>query len=232
MAPFRSEKSYDRRRLLDRAARAARGRSRRKRRKAVALYRRVLTAEPDNPDLLRKLAPLLAQTDEAADACASYRRAASEFVERGFVDRAVGVYRDAVRALPHEASMWKEMAALELQRGRSADAVAALLEGRRGFRKRRQREDALALLWAARKIDPEHYALNMDLASLLARCGAGGRGVALLEGLIRAHPDREARVRARHFRIAPSPGAAWRWMRSALHQRGALQTGTRGRSSG
>ena len=107
---FRREESYDRRRILTRAARAARGRSRRKRRKAVELYRRVLEVEPDNPDLLRKLAPLLAQTDSAADACESYRRAATEFVERGFLDRAIGVYRDAVRALPQEVSIWKEMA--------------------------------------------------------------------------------------------------------------------------
>lgn len=212
MALFRSDESYDRRRLLNRAARAARGRSRRKRRKAVELYRRVLAAEPDNPDLLRKLAPLLAQTDEAADACASYRRAAHEFVERGFVDRAVGVYRDAVRTLPREVSMWREIAALELERGRRADAVAALLEGRRNFRRRKHREQALALLWAARKIDPTHLELNLDLALVLGRGGAGARGAALLEEVVPVHAAWETRIRARQFRVAPAPGSAWRWL--------------------
>ncbi len=219
MALFQRKESYDRRRLLDRAARAARGRSRRQRRKAVALYRRVLAVEPDNPDLLRKLAPLLAQTDEAADACASYRRAAQEFVERGFFDRAVGVYRDAVRALPHEVSMWKEMAALELQRGRRTDAVAALLTGRRGCRRRKHRDQALALLWAARKIEPTHLELNLDLAGLLARSGARPRALALLDEILPALPESEKRIRARQFRVAPGPGTAWRWLRSALGSR-------------
>ncbi len=212
MGWFRSEDHYDRRRLLNRAARAARGRSRRQRRKAVALYRRVLEVEPDNPDLLRKLAPLLATTDDAADACASYRRAAETFVERGFLDRAVGVYRDALRALPGEVSLWKEMAALELKRGRRADALATLLEGRRGFRGRNGREAAMTLLWLARKADPSNLDVGLDLALQLGKSGAGGRGVALLEELLPSHPGGETRVRARQLRIAPSPGALWRYL--------------------
>lgn len=212
MGWFHSNDSFNRRRLLERAARAARGRTRRSRRKAVALYRRLLELEPDNPDLQRKLAPLLARTDDAADACANYRRAAETFIERGFLDRAVGVYRDALRALPREMTLWKAMATLEMQRGRRADALATLLEGRSHFRGRKGREAAMTLLWLARKVDPAHLEVGLDLSLQLGKNGAGGRGVALLEELLPAHPECETRIRARQLRIAPGPAALWRYL--------------------
>ena len=61
------------------------------------------------PHITIDVAPLLARSDEVSDACVAYRRAAARFLERGFLERAIGVYRDAARALPGEASIWQEM---------------------------------------------------------------------------------------------------------------------------
>ena len=145
---------YDRRRNLERAALAARGRSKRKRRRAIALYREVLERDPSATDVHRKLAPLLARNGEGEAAARSYHTAADAYVKRGFVEQAIGVYREALVQLPRQVRFWSELAKLELERGRTADALKVLLEGRRVFRRRRDRAHAIALLLGLSLIIP------------------------------------------------------------------------------
>ena len=216
MGLFRRKASYDRARILARAARAARpGRGRRSKRRAIALYRQVLAVEPENPDLHRKIAPLLAQTKQVESAWTSYRRAAEALHKAGFSERAIGVHREAVRVLPRQVAAWKRLAELELERGRKPDALAALATGRRQFRSRRTRQHAIVLLTEAYKLDPTQIELIFDLASLLARTGARGRAMALLDALLVKRPAAATAIRARQFRIAPGPARAWQYLRAS-----------------
>ena len=216
MALLARRRQYDRRRLLDGAAKAARGRGRRKRRRAIALYREVLEREPHDPDLHRKIAPLLALDGERDAAGESYLTAARTFVERGFVDRAVGVVRDAVERMPRQVQFWSELARLEIERGRKPDAVAALLEGRRVFHRRGDRRAATALLMAAWRIEPTHLEAGLDLALQLSRAGERARALQVLEGL-RLEPVRALRrVRARQLRVAPGLASLGRYLRARL----------------
>jgi tetratricopeptide (TPR) repeat protein len=217
MALFRRKRSLDRNQILERAARAARRGGRRRRRKAVALYRQALEAEPDNPDLLRKIALLLVKSKDPSSACETYRQAIAELSNRGFFDRAVGVCHEALRYLPRAVLLWKDLAALEVKRGRRVDAVDTLLEGRRQFRGRRSRAEAMELLIAAHHIDPVHLTVNFDLASQLARSNDRPRALALLDWLVTAHPSHRRRIRAKQFRIAPGWRTAWQWFRSLFH---------------
>jgi tetratricopeptide (TPR) repeat protein len=212
MAWFARKKHYDRSRIVTAAAHA---RKRRKPRKAIALYRQVLEVEPDNPDLHRKIAPLLVQTKRADEAWASYRRAVEGLLRRGFLEQAIGVSREASDHLHRNPEVWRALAGLELQRERRADAVEVLLEGRRHFRSRRHRSEATRLLFDARKIDRHHFQANFDLAGLLARSGARPRAASLLEELVpRSKASQLRRIRARQLWIAPSPGTLWRWLQS------------------
>jgi tetratricopeptide (TPR) repeat protein len=216
MALLVRTRQYDRRRLLDRAARAALGRSGRKRRRAIALYREVLEREPHDPDLHRKIAPLLAREGDRDAAGASYRTAVATFVQRGFVDRAIGVVRDAVERMPRELEFWTELSRLELERGRKADAVGALCAGRRVFRGRRDRRAASALLTAAWRIAPDHLEVGLDLALQLRRAGARDRALQVLDGLPLAPARSLRRVRARQLRVAPGLGTLGRYLRARL----------------
>jgi tetratricopeptide (TPR) repeat protein len=211
--PFFGKKPYDRSDVLARAARAARRRGRRARRKAIALFREVVTREPQNADVQRKLAALLARDGQAAEAWTSYRRALADLSSRGFADQAIGLCREAAGCLPREASAWRELAALQLGRGRKADAIESLLEGRRHFRSRALRPQALELLREARKIDSLHVEAGLDLARLLARSGGRVPAVAILEELIAAHPVQARRLCAARLRIAPDLRSACRWLR-------------------
>jgi tetratricopeptide (TPR) repeat protein len=208
---FRRGQSYDRNRILNDARRAAgRGATA----KAIALYERVQEVEPHNPDVLRRLAVQRARAGQRAEAWRDCRAAAEVLVKRGFVDKAIGIYRDFATHLPDEISVWHALAELELERKRPPDAVAALLKGRRNFRSKRQRAEALSLLRRARQIDPTHFEANFELAALLIREGAPGPARRILEALAphtRTRRERR-RLRGRLFRLSPTPGAAWRWL--------------------
>ena len=204
------KKSYDRRRILSDARRAA-GRGHPG--KAIALYERVREVEPENADLLRRLAAQRARAGQRQEAWRDCRAAARGLVQRGFVDHAIGVYRDFASHLPGEAGVWEALSELELARARPSDAVDVLLKGRGFFHSRNQRQEALSLLRRARKIDPTHFEASFDLAGLLARCGAAVPAQRILGDLERHARGRDLRrLRGRLFRLSPGPRAAWRWL--------------------
>jgi tetratricopeptide (TPR) repeat protein len=214
MGLFSRDKGYDRTRLLDQAAKA---RKRGRLKAAVEAYQRVLAVEPRNADIHRKVAPLLARRRQHDAAWHSYRTAAEELVRNGFDEQAIGVYREAAGLLPRRKEIWGALAELELRRGRKIDAVAALLEGRRHLRRRRDRADAIALLVAVRKIDPHHARAGVDLAGLLARTGSRARALRLLDELAARARGRDLRrVRGQQLWLAPGFGSAWRWVRAGL----------------
>jgi tetratricopeptide (TPR) repeat protein len=211
---FGRRRPYDRRRLLAEAAKAQR---RGKLRKAIELYGRVLEVEPGNADLHRRLALLQARTRQGPEAWASYRRAAEGLAQQGFVERAIGVYREASDHFPREEGLWLALADLEMQRGRRADAVAALRTGRGHFRARADGARAIRLLERARAFDPADFETSFDLAGLLLRTEQRGRAIRLLAALApTAHGRQLRRLRARQLRASPGLRAAWRWLAAAL----------------
>jgi tetratricopeptide (TPR) repeat protein len=217
MAWFRRPKPYDRSRLL---AQAARARSKGNAKKAIANLQKVLEHEPTNADIHRRIAPLLATAKQPANAWASYRIAVASLIRAGFLDQAVGVLREAAGCLRRERCVWEELSEVEQQRGRPVDAHQALLDGRGQFRARRDRPDAIRLLLRARKLAPDHFDANYDLARLLVRSGARGPAARILAELAtRARGSELRRARRGQLLLAPSPGALWRWLRALAGSR-------------
>jgi tetratricopeptide (TPR) repeat protein len=218
MGLFTRTDAYDRARIL---ADAARAEQKKRRRKAIALYRRVLAFEPENADLHARLAPLLAQTGQTFDALQSYRHAAEGCLRSGRGERAVAVYREAARRLPGELEVWRALGDLLHAQDRDPEAILALLEGRRQFRSRELRPQAIFLLRRVRQIDAAHVDAVLDLAHQLARSRQVDESSLLLQGLAgRAKGRNLRRIRAAQFRIEPTPSRAWRWLRAALKTSG------------
>lgn len=212
-----ARKHYDRTRILRDAGRA-RGRGRRK--KALRLYRRVLDVEPGNDELLRKVAALYAETGQTSEAWDAYRQAALGMLSRGFLERSIGLLREAASHIPHEIEVWNQLADLELQRNRPLDSHSVLLEGRQHFRARKHYREAVLLLLRARKIRPRHFDTDYDLAGLLARAGARSQAHAILEQLVPDAQPRELRkLRTRQLVMSPTPAACWRWLRARFGRR-------------
>jgi len=210
---FRRRTRYDRREVLESAAREA---ARRRPRRAVALYRRVLFAEPANLDVHRQLAPLLAETGEPFEAWLSYRAVGRAHERHREFTGAREVYREAATRLPEKLDAWLCVARLERRLGDARAARAALLEGRRHQHGRGQRAQARFLLREALDLVPWDPPVVLDLANLLARSGRKAEARLWLEGLAarsRGAPLR--RVRGAQLRLSPSLSHAWRWLRTA-----------------
>ena len=220
---FGRSAGYDRKRILADAERArAKGRSRR----AVFLYRQVLAAEPNNVELHARIAPLLAKTGQRFDAWQSYRRAADALIEVKKAEDALRIYRDACERLPRQIEAWLQYARLERSRGRHAEARKALLAGRRHFRARSRRPEAIALLKTAREIDPWNAEVVLDLARLLARSRQQPEATSLLEQLAeRVSGSERRRVRRALWRMHPSLRNTWAWLRAGSAGDGATKTG-------
>lgn len=207
---------YDRARILDAAARA---RARKKRSRAIALYREVLFVEPRNSELHAKLAPLLAETGQDFDAWQSFRSVARASLREGHAEKALAVYREAAHHLPQEVQAWEAAARLLHKAGRRSDAIETLLEASRKFRAHRRRPQAVHLLRRARELDAWHFEVVRDLAKLLAASRQRTEALRLLEGLAdHTVGTRLRQVRAAQFRLSPGPGAFWRWLRQAVRR--------------
>ncbi len=211
------KEEYDRTQTL---ARAARAEARRRHRKALAEYRRVLEHEPQNPTVLGKVAALLARTGQPREALETFAQCAERYEKQGFDEKALAVYRQAAGFLPREVRLWEQIARLHVRRNHQPDAIAALLEGRGKQRGRRRRAAAIGLLRSVRSIDPHHFAATIDLARLLARTGERTEAIRLLEQLCREQRGRRLRLaRGALLRLRPTPSAAWRWLQAALRAR-------------
>ncbi len=213
MGIFASDLDYDRNRILEAASRA---RSRKRYRKATALYRRVLALEPSNVELHARLAPLLAATGQRFDAWASFQVCARTALAEKRLERAAAVYREATRCLPRELAAWLKLARVERQRSREREAFETLLEGRQQFRARCCRPEAIALLRRALAIDRSSVPVVLDLSRLLACSDQESEAQLLLERLAdRSQGVDLRRVRGAQWRIAPTLTNTWRWLHAA-----------------
>ena len=205
---------YDRAQLLAAASQAA-GKGRH--RKALALYKQVLHAEPNNPELHRKAAPLLARAKENDAAWRSFRLAAQAMEKEGFQDKAIGIYREAVHYLPRRVEAWMAIGEFHFDRRRKTDAVESLLEGRKHFRRRKDLTSAMQLLSRARQIDPGHVEVGLDLARLWRKSGNRRGAVRLLEELMRvAHRNQRRKIRWAQFSLRSNPATFLRWLGSVF----------------
>jgi thioredoxin-like negative regulator of GroEL len=211
---FDRTRSYDRARILEAAAQA---RARKKRKRAIALYRRVLAVERHNAELHARLAPLLAETGQHFDAWLSFQIAARACLREGSAAKALAVYQDAAHHLPREVQVWQAMARVQLKRGKERNAVENLLEGAAQFRSRWHWPEAIHLLRQAHQISPWHFEAVLELSRLLAKSDQAEEAGRLLEGLeTRSEGNRLRRIYAAQFRLDGDLRHAWNWLRSTL----------------
>ncbi len=212
---FGRKKSYSRSEWLEQASRAqAKGKTK----KAAALYQELLAAEPEDTDVHRKAAPVLASAKLYDEGWKSFRVAARALVDAGFLDKAVGVYREATHYMPRQVEIWLAIADVEAERGRPRDAAMVLIEGRRHFRSRKQRPEAIQLLSRVRKLDPSQFEAGLDLARLWRKTGNRNAARRLLAEMCFRARDRHRvrRIRATELRLSPTPAALYRWLRAIL----------------
>jgi tetratricopeptide (TPR) repeat protein len=206
----RRQKGFDRVAAL---ARADQHRQAGRVEEAIAGYREILRWRPDDKVARARLAPLLARSGEREAGLAEFRRLAAEQKKAGFPARAIALLKQAADRWPDEISLVEEAAALELARGRRADAVQALLQAGARLVETPQRPEGTKLVRRALELQPWHVEGTLLYARIVVldrRRRDAGR---LLDGLA-ARTLGEARRRAvvAAAKLAPSPRRLVRWL--------------------
>ena len=182
--------------------------------KAINHYQAALVLAPDDATIHGKLAPLLAKTQQGEAALNSFKAAADGHVAKGFTDRAISVWTQAAGSFPNQPRIWQELSRLQLGRGRRADALKALIDGRAALKRKGERAEAAVLLRQVLELESGHVDARLDLAGLMGKLGQRDEALALLTPLEDGPPKVLKRVRKTQFWIAPSPGRLWRWFRT------------------
>lgn len=196
-----------------REASDARGNGKRKR--AVELYRRLLERDAQDFEVHGKLAQLLAESGDIAEASRSFHAGAEGNHKKGFTDRAIALLHQAVQSLPEDLDAWLRISDLQLVRSKKAEAASTLARARKLFRRRDQLAAAAQILQSHLQLEPASTDIVVDLAQVEKKRGHRGRAIELLEGVIpTAEPlDRKGLLKAL-FLVAPSPRRLWRWIKN------------------
>jgi tetratricopeptide (TPR) repeat protein len=205
-------RNYDRSKTL---AAADKARSRGRVRKAVRCYLKVLEHAPGDHVVRSKVAPLLARAGRWDESRQNFDKAASGYLEAGFVPKAIAVWTVAAQTFPEQVEYWERIANEQVKRGKRQDALLALLLGRSMLGKKRQRPLAVLLLRQVLELEPGHFDATLDLADLLRRDGSREEANRLLSGLlVRIGKVRglRRRVRFAQLRLEPSLRAALDWV--------------------
>lgn len=211
---FKRDDAYDRFSTLTAAEQAV---AKKRWRRAIALYGKVLAVDPADHITHGKIAPLLAKQRKQAEAWASFVAAGEGYLREDRFDKALAIYVQAARYLPRHLGAWETIARLQCELGKPADGIQALLDGCRHFRGRKHRREAIRLLRRIREIEAWHFEATFTLARLLTRMGEKVEAEQLLNSLaVRMHGWKLRRVQGTLFRMAPSAAAAWRWLRAAV----------------
>ncbi len=197
------------------AADVARARGRRN--QAIAGYRRVLEAHPEDLTVHAKIAPLLAASGDRAGSLTSFRTAADGQAKAGFHERALSLFIQAAEHYPDEEPLWPEIARLHLQRGRRAEAVAVLTQAGWRLHLARKHAPAERVLKLALQFEPYDADAIAILARTVRAAGRRDEAIRLLEDLsLRLRGRRLAAVRGLMFRLHPTFPGLWSWLRASF----------------
>ena len=219
MSLFTRRILYDRKRLFEQAEAWVDGR---RWRQSLRFYRQILAAEPNNPEIHIRVAPLLSRQGKLFEAWESFRIASEALSLTGESSGLLALHQQAVKVLPRSSMACRELARLQLAHKDTDAALRTLRDGSHRLRGRRTRGEAIVLLRDARIIEPWQPAIVLDLCRLLAREGEAAEALFLLDHLDpRARGQQLLEVRGLSFRIEPSLRHGWRWLRARMENRSA-----------
>ncbi len=208
---------YDRKKLLRDAEAAC---EKRRWKRAMRCYAQILAAEPNNPEIHFRIAPVLARTGHEFEAWESFQIAAQAPQIAESNAQTVALYKTATELMPRCVEAWRALSRALLRHQQPDAALRALRHARPHFRGRRRRPQAIVILRETQKLDPWKPDVVLDLAKLLGRTGRHAEALFLLDELDRRVEGRlRNRVRAQAWRLDPTLAQTWRWLRAVWESR-------------
>ena len=182
---------------------------------AIAELEHHLAAQPDDVDARLRLAQLFMKRGKPDDAWDWLVSAASGFIAKGFLDKAIAILHRAFELDPSRPEPALLAAGLQVKRNHAGDARKTLASARAHYHRASDRQKALLVAQKRVELVPDVDAW-LDVARLFVAAGNTRQAVLILdEQSARTEVKRERRryARARVW-LHPTPRSLWRWLRS------------------
>ncbi|HEY4186263.1 MAG TPA: tetratricopeptide repeat protein [Polyangia bacterium] len=132
--------------------------------KALAEFAKVVAEDPGDTRTWLKMAELQARLGANAEATEIYLRTGELYTEQGFAQKAVAVYKNALRLTPGSAQAHLKLGALFKQLGLVSDAVQQFELGAGVLQRQNVPAEAAAAFRQALAAQPENVVLRVKLA--------------------------------------------------------------------
>jgi pilus assembly protein FimV len=140
--------------------------------RALAEFARVVQEEPGDTRTWLKMAEIYARRGQTEQARDIYLRTGALYVEQGALQKAIAVYKNALKLAPGHTDGHLQLAAIFRRVGQPGDAAQQLGLAAAAFQKAGRPADALPPLRQIVELGPERIAARIQLAEMASQAGA------------------------------------------------------------
>ncbi len=134
--------------------------------KAIALYHKILSINPDQPDVVMELATLNAERGFITQAIEGMSRAAEAYYSKGLPMKALGVYKKALKVCPTDMELKIKIADLHLDTNHTDKAVKLYLIIAMAYESNAESVKAENMYKKVISLDPDNIASLIHLSRL------------------------------------------------------------------
>ena len=151
--------------------------------RALALYLKVLKANPDDTRILNRAGDLSARLSRHTEAISFYRRAARLFSDQGFHDKAIALCKMIIRLDPRLIEVMETLAKLQAGQGLVHEAVSQYEAVGEYYRQHHQPARAIEAQQAIVELQPNDPSRRLELANLYQQNGRPQDALAQYRGI-------------------------------------------------
>lgn len=141
---------------------------------AIAEYKSILAAEPDDQVTLMTVGDLFVRAGDLSQASEYFERLASAFLEEGFTSKAIAIYKKIAKLAPDQIEPLERLADLYVQQGVMSEARPIYIQMAEAHLKNKQSERAADTLRRLLDIEPDNTRVQTRLADLYMAIGQKG----------------------------------------------------------
>ncbi len=139
--------------------------------KAIAEYRKITQEEYGDSSINNVIGDLLLQDNRSKEAIAEYEKAGQYYENKGFIPKALAIYKKILRQDPSISRIYVKLAHLYSDQGLIQDAISQYEFLARHYEHEGKKEEALDAYRQIADLDPSNMTIRERLASLYAKQG-------------------------------------------------------------
>jgi len=141
---------------------------------AIAEYKAILAAEPNDQVTLMTVGDLFVRANDLSQATEYFERLAVAFLDEGFTSKAIAIYKKIAKLAPDQIEPLERLADLYVQQGVMSEARPIYIQMAEAHLKAKQPEKAADTLRRLLDIEPDNVRVQTRLADLYMAIGQKG----------------------------------------------------------